>query len=70
MQNSGTKSTLGEVQYFYKSCDYTPLLKGPLKIEKFQCLTSCTTQGLSTGALRIHVARATCPQTCLEVSEL
>ena len=23
------KSTLWEVQYFYKSCDYTPLLKVP-----------------------------------------
>ena len=34
------------------------------------CLTSCTTQGLSTGALRIHVAHVTCPQACLEVSEL
>ena len=27
------------------------------QIEKFQCLTSSTTPGLSHGALKIHVAR-------------
>ena len=28
------------------------------QIEKFQCLTLSTTQGLSTGTLRFHVSRA------------
>ena len=40
------------------------------QIEKFQCLKSSTAQGLSTGIIRIHVSRVTCPQTCLEVSQL
>ena len=40
------------------------------QIEKFQCLTLSTTQGLSTGTLRFHVARVTCPQTCHKVIEL
>ena len=40
------------------------------QIEKFQCLTSSTTQGLSTGILRIHVTRVTCPQTCPKVGQL
>ena len=40
------------------------------QIEKFQCLKSSTAQGLSTGIIRIHVTRVTCPQTCHEVSQL
>ena len=40
------------------------------QIEKFQCLNTSTTQGLSTGIIRMHVTRVTCPQTCLEVSQL
>ena len=40
------------------------------QIEKFQCLKSSTAQGLQHGTLRRHVARVTCPQTCLEVSQL
>ena len=46
----------------------TPLIVD--QIEKFQCLELSTTQGLSTGVLRSHVAHVTCPQTCLEVSQL
>ena len=46
----------------------TPLLVD--QIEKFQCLELSTAQGLSTGVLRSHVAHVTCPQTCLEVSQL
>ena len=40
------------------------------RIEKFQCLSLSTTQGLSTGTLRFHVARVTCPQMCLKVMQL
>ena len=40
------------------------------QIEKFQCLSSSTTQGLSTGILRIHVTRVTCPQTCPKNGQL
>ena len=46
----------------------TPMFK--LQIEKFHCLKSSTTSGLSHGTLRRHVARAMCPQTCIEVSKL
>ena len=46
----------------------TPLIVD--QIEKFQCLELSTGQGLSTGVLRSHVAHVTCPQTCLEVSQL
>ena len=46
----------------------TPLLID--QIEKFQCLELSTAQGLSHGVLRSHVAHVTCPQTCLEVSQL
>ena len=46
----------------------TPLLVD--QIEKFQCLELFTAQGLSPGVLRSHVAHVTCPQTCLEVSQL
>ena len=46
----------------------TPLLVD--QIEKFQCLELSTAQGLSPGVLRFHVAHVTCPQTCLEVSQL
>ena len=34
------------------------------QIEKFHCLNPSTTQGLSTGTLRLHVACVTCPQMC------
>ena len=40
------------------------------QIEKFQCVELSTAQGLSAGVLRSHVAHVTCPQTCLEVSQL
>ena len=40
------------------------------QIEKFQCLKLSTAQGPQHGTLRGHVARVTCPQTCLEVSQL
>ena len=40
------------------------------QIEKFQCLELSTAQGLLPGVLRFHVAHVTCPQTCLEVSQL
>ena len=40
------------------------------QIEKFQCLKLSKTQGPDHGTLRRHVARVTCPQTCLEVSQL
>ena len=40
------------------------------QIEKFQCLKVSTTQGLSYGTIRIHVARGTCPQTCPKVCQL
>ena len=40
------------------------------QIEKFQCLELSAAQGLSPGVLRSHVAQVTCPQTCLEVSQL
>ena len=40
------------------------------QIEKFQCLKSSTTQGLSHGTFRTHVARVTCPETCLKVCQL
>ena len=40
------------------------------QIEKFQCLKLSTAQGPAHGTLRRHVARVTCPQTCLEVSQL
>ena len=40
------------------------------QFKKFQCLSLSTTQGLSTGTLRFHVARVTCPQTCLKVMQL
>ena len=46
----------------------TPLLVD--QIEKFQCLELSTAQGLLPGVLRFHVAHVTCPQTCLEVSQL
>ena len=36
------------------------------QIEKFQCLKSSTTQGLSHGIFRTHMARVTCPETCLK----
>ena len=37
------------------------------QIEKFQCLKLSTAQGPAHGALRRHVARVTCPETCLKV---
>ena len=40
------------------------------QIEKFQCLESSTTQGLSHGIFRTNVARVTCPETCLKVCQL
>ena len=40
------------------------------QIEKFQCLKLSTAQGPQHGTLRRHVTRATCPQTCLKVSQL
>ena len=40
------------------------------QIEKFQCLKVSTTQGLSYGTIRKHVARGTCPQTCPKVCQL
>ena len=40
------------------------------QIEKFQCLKSSTAQGQQYGTLRGHMTRVTCPQTCLEVSQL
>ena len=40
------------------------------QIEKFQCLKLSTAQGPAHGTLRRHVARVTCPQTCLEASQL
>ena len=46
----------------------TPLIVD--QIEKFQCLELSTAQGPSPGVLRFHVAHVTCPQTCLEVSQL
>ena len=46
----------------------TPLLID--QIEKFQCLKLPTAQGLSPGVLRSHVAHVTCPQTCLDISQL
>ena len=46
----------------------TPLLVD--QIEKFQCLKSSTAKDLSPGTFRCHVARVTCPQTWLEVSQL
>ena len=46
----------------------TPVLVD--QIEKFQSLKPSTAQGLSTGTIRLHVARVTCPETCLEVSQL
>ena len=46
----------------------TPLLVD--QIEKFQCLELSTAPKLSPGTLRSHVARVTCPETWLEVSEL
>ena len=39
-------------------------------IEKFQCLSLSTPQGLSHGTFRTHVARVTCPETCLKVFQL
>ena len=39
------------------------------QIEKFRCLKSSTTQGLSHGIFRTHVARVTCPKTCLKVCQ-
>ena len=46
----------------------TPVLVD--QIEKFQSLKPSTAQGLSTGTIRLHVARVTCPETCLEVRKL
>ena len=46
----------------------TPLLVD--QIEKFQCLELSTAPKLSPGIFRCHVARVTCPQTWLKVSEL
>ena len=43
----------------------TPLLVD--QIEKFQCLELSTAPKLSPGTLRSHVARVTCPETCLKV---
>ena len=40
------------------------------QIEKFLCLKPSTTQGLSRGIFRTHVARVTCPETCLKVCQL
>ena len=37
------------------------------QIEKFQCLSLSTPQGLSPGIFRAHVACVTCPEMCLEV---
>ena len=39
------------------------------QIEKFWCLKLSTAQGQAHGTLRRHVARVTCPQTCLEVGQ-
>ena len=40
------------------------------QIEKFQCLKLFTAQGPAHGTPRRHVARVTCPQTCLGVGQL
>ena len=40
------------------------------QIEKFQCLKSSITQGLSHGIFRTHLTRVTCPETCLIVCQL
>ena len=40
------------------------------QIEKFQCLKLSTTQGPAHGTLSRHVARVTCPETCLKVFQL
>ena len=59
--------------YFFKLYPSIKMAITPLivdQIEKFQCLELSTAQGLSTGVLRSHVAHVTCPQTCLEVSQL
>ena len=45
----------------------TPLLVE--QIEKFQCIESSTAPKLSVGIFRCHVARVTCPQTWLKVSD-
>ena len=37
------------------------------QIKKFQCLKLSTAQGPAHGTLRRHVARVTCPETCLKV---
>ena len=43
----------------------TPVLVD--QIEKFQSLKPSTAQGLSTGTLRLHLARVTCQETCLKL---
>ena len=40
------------------------------KKSKFQCLELSTAKDLSPGTFKSHVACGTCPQTCLEVSQL
>ena len=40
------------------------------QIEKFQCLKLSTNQGLSTGALRLHMACMLWTQMCLKVDLL
>ena len=40
------------------------------QIEKFHSLNISTTQGLSAGTLRLHLATCHVPETCLKVSQL
>ena len=59
--------------YFYWLYPSTKTAITPMsfeQIEKFQCLKSSTTQGLSHDNIRTHVARVTCPETCLKVCQL
>ena len=72
MQNYEKSLRLGDFpcsgHVVYQGLVITPLIID--QIEKFQCLELSTAQGLSPGVLRSHVAHVTCPQTCLEVSQL
>ena len=50
---------------------YTKMAITPMffeQIGKFQCLKLSTAQGPAYGTFRRHVARVTCPQTCLGYS--
>ncbi len=55
--------------YFYWLYPSTKRAITPMsfeQIEKFQCLKVSTILGLSHGIFRTHVARVTCPETCLK----